>query len=171
MTGATATNTPAAASTTPASAPPPAPAAAGPAVKVTMDAKLGDILVDGKGMTLYLYTKDTADTSNCNGGCLQAWPALLAPGAATPVAGTGVTAKLGVIKRSDGTSQVTANGMPLYRYAQDTKAGATTGQGVGGVWYVLTPAGTAMGPTATATPAAPAAAAPAPAMGRGAYGY
>ena len=63
-------------------------------VAVAKDAKLGDILVDAKGMTLYAFTKDVADKSNCAGGCLKAWPPLLSLG--SPKAGTGVDqSKLG----------------------------------------------------------------------------
>jgi predicted lipoprotein with Yx(FWY)xxD motif len=119
------------------------PAAAAPAaapaatVMVKNDPKLGDFLVDAKGMTLYLYTKDTAGVSNCSGGCLTAWPPLVATG--DLVAGAGVTGKLGFITRSDGTKQVTYNDMPLYFWASDQKPGDTTGQGVGSVWYVVPP--------------------------------
>jgi predicted lipoprotein with Yx(FWY)xxD motif len=127
-------------------------------VQVAQSAQLGNILADNKGMTLYLYTKDTPGVSNCSGGCLAAWPALTVPAGATPVAGPGVTAKLGTITRSDGVLQVTANDMPLYYWAKDKAAGDVTGQGVGGVWYVLDPTG-AMVKTAlaAATPAAGAA--------------
>jgi predicted lipoprotein with Yx(FWY)xxD motif len=112
-------------------------------VKVAEDAKLGKILVDAKGMTLYLFDKDEAGKSNCSGGCIKNWPALTVKDEdekMTP--GEGVTAKLEVIDRGDGTYQITANGMPLYYYAKDTKAGDTTGQGVGDVWWVLSPDGT-----------------------------
>jgi predicted lipoprotein with Yx(FWY)xxD motif len=106
-------------------------------VLVKNDPKLGDYLVDAKGMTLYLFTKDTAGVSNCSGGCLKAWPPLVATG--DLVAGPGVTGKLGTITRSDGTKQVTYNDMPLYYWASDMKPGDITGQGVGGVWYVVPP--------------------------------
>lgn len=106
-------------------------------VDVVKNATLGDILVDQRGMTLYTYSKDTPGVSNCSGKCLAAWPALITNGA--PVAGTGVTGKLGTITRDDGSTQVTYNDMPLYFYVTDTKPGDTTGQGVGGVWYVVAP--------------------------------
>jgi predicted lipoprotein with Yx(FWY)xxD motif len=112
----------------------------GAQVMVGQNTALGAYLVDSKGMTLYLYTKDTPNTSNCNGGCATAWPPLLTSGA--PVAGAGVDAsKLGTTTRADGTTQVTYNGWPLYYYAQDKAAGDTTGEGVGTVWYVITPDG------------------------------
>jgi LPXTG-motif cell wall-anchored protein len=130
-------------------------------VQVAQNAQLGNILVDNKGMTLYQYTKDTPGVSTCTGGCLAAWPALTVPAGTTPVAGPGVTAKLGTITRADdGALQVTANDMPLYYWAKDKAAGDVTGQGVGGIWFVADPAG-AMVKTAlaAATPAAGAAAA------------
>lgn len=94
--------------------------------------KLGTILTDPKGMTLYTYTKDTTGVSNCSGGCLQAWPAYVAKSQ------TGTfPANISVIKRTDGTLQYAWKGMPLYYFASDTKPGDTTGQGVGGVWFVV----------------------------------
>ena len=110
------------------------------AVNSGQTAALGSFLVDSKGITLYLYTKDTPNTSNCYGGCASYWPPLLTNGA--PVAGTGVTASmLGITKRTDGTTQVTYNGWPLYYYASDKAAGDTTGENVQGVWFVITPSG------------------------------
>jgi predicted lipoprotein with Yx(FWY)xxD motif len=99
---------------------------------------LGNFLVDSKGMTLYMFTKDTAGVSNCSGGCTVNWPPLLTTG--TPGAGSGVDAsKLGTITRSDGSKQVTYNNEPLYYFAGDKNPGDTTGQGVGSVWYVVAP--------------------------------
>jgi predicted lipoprotein with Yx(FWY)xxD motif len=112
----------------------------GTKVKVGQNATLGSFLVDSKGMTLYLYTKDTPNKSNCYGGCAGYWPPLLTTDA--PRAGTGVTASmLGTTKRTDGTTQVTYNGWPLYYYASDKAAGDTTGENVQNVWFVITPAG------------------------------
>ncbi len=127
-----------------ASATPAASAAAmpsGPAVvNVGQTSALGSFLVDSKGMTLYLFTKDTPNTSNCYSSCAALWPPLLTNG--TPTAGTGVTASmLGTTKRTDGTVQVTYNGWPLYYYVTDKAAGDTTGENVQGVWFVVTPAG------------------------------
>jgi predicted lipoprotein with Yx(FWY)xxD motif len=109
-------------------------------VDVGQNATLGSFLVDSKGMTLYLYTKDTPNTSNCYSTCATYWPPLLTTG--SPTGGTGVTASmLGTAARTDGTTQVTYNGWPLYYYASDKAAGDTTGENVQGVWYVITPAG------------------------------
>ena len=130
---------PTATTTLPTAAPTMAPAAAAATVMISHDAKLGDFLVDGKGMTLYIFTKDTAGVSNCAGGCLKAWPPLVATGDLVPTGGPGVTGKLGFITRADGTKQVTYNGMPLYYWASDMKPGDMTGQGVGGVWYLMSP--------------------------------
>lgn len=106
-------------------------------VLVRDDPKLGKILTDAKGRTLYRYTRDSTDKSVCAGGCAQVWPPLTASG--TPTLADGVPGKLGVITRDDGVKQVTYNGTPLYYYAKDSKPGETTGQGVGGVWYVVMP--------------------------------
>ena len=146
------------------------PAMAEPTIKVADDPKLGKILVDDKGMTLYMYTKDTADTSTCTGGCLANWPALKTGG--SPKAGDGVdSSKLGSAALADGSKIVTYNHMPLYYWAKDTKAGDTTGQNVGKVWFVVAPDGTVVkAADATATPAAASNAtlmvASSPALGR-----
>jgi predicted lipoprotein with Yx(FWY)xxD motif len=111
-------------------------------VMVTEDDELGEILTDGAGFTLYLFTNDTqnAGTSTCTGGCLENWPPFIVNGEAT--AGEGVDeALLGTITLDDGTTQATYNGWPLYYYVDDLAAGDTTGQGVGDVWYALTPEG------------------------------
>lgn len=121
----------------PKATPTAASAASAATVMISHDPKLGDFLVDSKGMTLYIFTKDTADASNCSGGCAKAWPPLVATG--NLVAGPGVTGKLGVITRADGTKQVTYNSMPLYYWASDTKPGDMTGQGVAGVWFMMSP--------------------------------
>jgi predicted lipoprotein with Yx(FWY)xxD motif len=110
------------------------------ALAITSTEKLGNILVDGDGRTLYMYTKDTKDTSNCYDKCEVAWPPLLQTD--KPAVGNGVDAALlGTTQRKDGTIQVTYNGMPLYYYFKDHAAGDVTGQGVGNVWYVLSPDG------------------------------
>ena len=113
---------------------------AGTSVMVGKSDPLGIFLVDDKNMTLYLYTKDTPNTSNCYDKCAVAWPPLLTTGA--PVGGTGIDAsKLGTTKRTDGSEQVTYNGWPLYYYVKDTKPGDVIGQNVGSVWFVISPAG------------------------------
>jgi predicted lipoprotein with Yx(FWY)xxD motif len=111
-------------------------------VNVAEVGTFGEALVDGEGRSLYLFTNDTQNsgTSSCEGDCLVNWPPLLTDG--DPVAGEGVDeAMLGTITLPDGTTQVTYNGWPLYYYIDDTAAGDANGQGVGGVWFLVTPAG------------------------------
>jgi predicted lipoprotein with Yx(FWY)xxD motif len=104
---------------------------------------LGQMLVDGSGRTLYLFEADKGNASTCNNACAQAWPPLLTTGA--PSAGSGANAaELGTTTRSDGATEVTYHGHPLYNYAGDTKPGDATGQGLnqfGAKWYVLAPTG------------------------------
>jgi len=105
--------------------------------------KLGKVLVDGNGRTLYLFEADKGAMSKCGGACASAWPPLTTSG--KPTAGAGVVAaKLGTAKRPDGTTGVTYDGHPLYTYAGDGAAGQTTGEGLtdyGAPWYALSAAG------------------------------
>lgn len=104
---------------------------------------LGQILIDAEGRTLYLFMNDTPNTSVCTGGCAQTWPPLLVTG--TPTGGLGVEAsKLGTTSRSDGGTQVTYNQHPLYHFSSDAAPGDTKGQGIGGNWFVVSPAGEAI---------------------------
>ena len=115
-----------------------------PVVSVANDPNLGQILVDSKGMTLYVFAKDAPDQSNCTEGCLKAWPPLVSEG--SPKAGDGVdAAMLGTTTLGDGSQIVTYNHMPLYYFAKDTKAGDTNGQDVNQVWFVVSPDGKAVG--------------------------
>ena len=123
-----------------------AQATAGPHAGATVStgtSKLGKILVDSRGRTLYLFEKDAHGHSTCAGTCAAYWPPLLTP--AGPTAGHNAKqALLGVIRRSNGTRQVTYAGHPLYLFVQDTKPGQTHGQDLhdfGAGWYVLSPAG------------------------------
>jgi predicted lipoprotein with Yx(FWY)xxD motif len=113
-------------------------------INIATDPKLGQILVDANGMTLYIFTNDAPDKSNCNGDCLKNWPPLLTQG--KPVLGAGVDdSKVGMATLADGSNIVTYNHMPLYYFVKDTKAGDVTGQGVGSVWYVISPDGEIIG--------------------------
>jgi predicted lipoprotein with Yx(FWY)xxD motif len=120
------------------SAPSPAAAAAVNAKKLG----LGTVLVDGKGMTLYMFEKDKNGKSSCDGACAAAWPPVTTSGKAMP--GAGVKGSLlGTTQRSDGSTQVTYNKWPLYYYVNDKAPGDTTGQDVdafGAEWYVLSAA-------------------------------
>ena len=132
---------------TAAASPSPSPAAAaGMTIAVATNAKLGQILVDGKGMTVYLWVADTATTSTCYTTCATFWPPVLTTGA--PKAGAGAQASLlGTTTRTDGMVQVTYAGHPLYYFQKDKQAGDATGQGsngFGALWWVMSPAGTAM---------------------------
>ena len=104
---------------------------------------LGQILVDANGKTLYLFEADTSTQSTCSGACAQAWPPLTTTG--TPKAAAGASASLlGTTTRSDGTTQVTYSGHPLYYFVGDSKAGDTNGEGstaFGAGWDVLSAAG------------------------------
>ena len=117
----------------------------GSTIGVSNNSKLGNVLVDSQGRTVYLFKKDTSSMSTCSGACATQWPPVISKG--KPSAGTGVTASmLGTTTRSDGSNQVTYNGHPLYTYIGDQSAGDTSGQGLnffGGEWYVVTPAGNA----------------------------
>lgn len=126
----------------PSSAPSTAPSAA---VELsTAESSLGQIVVDADGRTLYMFDKDTQSSgqSSCTGACLTNWPPLLTDGAAPTL--QGVTGEVGTITTASGDTQVTLNGWPLYYFAGDSAAGDVNGQGVGGIWWVLTPAGERM---------------------------
>jgi predicted lipoprotein with Yx(FWY)xxD motif len=130
--------TAAAATTTPASS-----GGSGDTVSVA-DSGLGKILVDGNGMTIYAFGKDTSgDTSACTGDCASEWPPVMA--SSKPTAGNGVEAsKLTTFKRDDGTTQVAYNGHPLYTFTADSAPGDTNGNGLddfGGIWNAVTSAG------------------------------
>ncbi len=105
------------------------------ALGVGMTDDLGSFLTDADGMTLYIFTKDTADSgaSVCNDDCAANWPPFFVEGATLP---EGTPGELSTITRDDGSSQLAYNGWPLYLWVGDTAAGETTGEGVGDVWYV-----------------------------------
>lgn len=103
--------------------------------------KLGKVLTDSEGFTLYRFAEDTSEppTSNCDGDCAKEWPAVPAQGAEVP-AGTDASL-VGEVTRSDGTKQLTVGGRPMYRYAEVTGPGDANGQGVGGTWFAAAPDG------------------------------
>jgi predicted lipoprotein with Yx(FWY)xxD motif len=151
--GSSSTTPPAAAgSSTPASS---APASSAASSGTTLDmTTIGgkQVLTNGKGMTLYWFAPDTPTTSKCSGSCASYWPPV--PGPAT--AGSGVTGKLGTITRSDGTTQATYNGHPLYTYVADTAPGQDKGNGLnisGGLWYVVPVSGSSSTSTTPSTSA------------------
>jgi len=98
------------------------------------------VLTNAKGLTLYWFAPDTSTKSVCNGSCAQYWPPV--PGHVR--AGPGVTGTLGTITRSDGSSQATYNGHPLYTYVSDTSPGQDNGNNLninGGLWHDVTVSG------------------------------
>ncbi|WP_210586152.1 hypothetical protein [Streptomyces sp. GESEQ-35] len=125
----------------------------------TSESPLGDILVDGSGRTLYLFTEDGENTNSmdCDAACLKLWP----PMEGKPEAGPGVDANLIGTTKGDGETQATYAGHPLYYYAEDRAEGDLKGQGIDRIWYVLDAGGKAV------TGAVP----PADDNGTGGYGY
>ncbi|HEU4756207.1 MAG TPA: hypothetical protein VFS72_06065 [Agromyces sp.] len=115
------------------------------ALLTTADSDLGEIVVDGEGMTVYMFDNDTqgGDASTCEGQCAANWPAVTTESDDPAV--EGVTGDVGTITGVDGETQVTLNGWPLYYFAGDSAAGDVNGQGVNGVWWVLTPDGEKIG--------------------------
>src|SRR3954468_17360983 len=108
---------------------------------------VGTYLTGAGGKTLYIFPKDSPNKSVCEGDCAAKWPPVIVSGD-VPAAPSGVTGALTTFARSDGSMQLAINGLPLYYFAPDTKAGDTTGQGVGGVWFVATPDGALPSPSA-----------------------
>jgi predicted lipoprotein with Yx(FWY)xxD motif len=157
--------TPAAAASTPAasgsSAAASAPAASSGGTSLTAKTIGGkQVLTNSQGFTLYWFAPDTSTTSKCTGSCATFWPPVKGPATAM----SGVSGTLGTITRSDGTTQATYDGHPLYTYAGDTAPGQAKGNGLnasGGLWYEMTASG--------ATPVA-AASSSKPSTGGG-YGY
>jgi predicted lipoprotein with Yx(FWY)xxD motif len=131
------------------------------------NSRLGRILVDSTGRTLYLFKADVGTKSACFGACATAWPPLRT-GGKPAVRGGASAAMVGTIPRSDGARQVTYNGHPLYTFIKDHKPGDVTGQGVtafGAAWFAVSPAGNQIsskpsghgGVSSSSRPAAPAA--------------
>jgi len=113
---------------------------------------LGPFLTGPDGKTLYIHAGDSANTSSCTGSCLAAWPALTVASGQQPAAGSGVTGQLGTFSRSDGGgTQVTYNGLPLYYWQGDTKAGDVTGQNISGFTVALASGGSAGSSSAPAS--------------------
>jgi predicted lipoprotein with Yx(FWY)xxD motif len=118
------------------------------------------VVTNAAGFTLYWFVPDTATTSKCTGSCATFWPPVKGPATAM----SGVTGKLGTITRSDGTTQATYAGHPLYTFVKDTAPGQAQGNGLnlsGGVWHEMTVSGV--------TPAAGASASAS--ASKGGYGY
>lgn len=112
--------------------------AKGPKLKV-VSSSYGQILADGRGRALYLFTADRGKASTCSGDCATAWPPYIVK--SKPVAGRGAKGRLiGTTRRSDGRLQATYAGHPVYYYEGDREPGQVLCQAVfefGGYWYVL----------------------------------
>jgi predicted lipoprotein with Yx(FWY)xxD motif len=107
------------------------------------------VLTNGHGFTLYTFAPDTSTTSNCNGTCAQNWPPVKGPATAT-----GVTGAFATIKRSDGSTQLTFHGHPLYTFVGDKSPGQASGNDInafGGLWHE-TPASGSAAPASTSSP-------------------
>src|SRR4051794_185809 len=116
---------------------------------------LGTILVDKRGRTLYAFGHDLKNRSRCHGQCAANWPPAKAP--AKPTVAKGIKkSKLKVIKRGDGSRQLSFNGHPLYRFIADSGPGTTSGQNVtafGGTWHVLSKRGATVTKAPSSAPA------------------
>ncbi len=143
----------------PAGTPTPGPGATPIATKPTImtrdDPKLGTILTDSDGRTLYMYSEDLPSQSSCDNKCAQAWPPFGVTG--EPELAAGIPGSIGVTVRADGSNQVMYNGHPLYYFSGDTKPGDTNGQGIAGKWSVVHPAALNFGSPEASPAASPAA--------------
>ena len=108
-------------------------------LKTALTSALGTFLTASNGDTLYMFTKDTPNTSTCYNGCAATWPPYTVNATNKMGVGSDIKGKVGTTKRTNGVLQVTYNGEPLYLFHNDTKPGDTNGQGVGGVWFVVKP--------------------------------
>ena len=114
-------------------------------VAVSQHPTYGSILANGEGFSLYVFASDVQNSgaSACTADCALAWPPLMSQGA--PIAGAGVDGTLlSTLTRDDGSMQMTYNGWPLYIFSGDIAPGDATGQGMDGVWFLVTPAGEAV---------------------------
>ncbi|MFI9311307.1 hypothetical protein [Streptomyces triculaminicus] len=146
------------------------PAAGAAGLTTAQDPKLGTVVTDTKGFTLYRFDKDTAkpSASHCEGDCAAAWPPVTA---ADQVSLKGVDKSLvATVTRADGSKQLTLGGWPLYRFAKDAKPGDTKGQGVGGTWFAAGPQGKKAQAPAKA-PAGDSGSTGGTSGGTGGYGY
>ncbi len=110
-----------------------------------IETELGTVIADADGFALYVFTNDTDGESTCYDSCAETWPPV--PGDSA-VGGDLDASLFSTVARTDGTEQLTVNGQPLYRYTPDS-AGDTSGQGVGGVWFVVGTDGVMIGPEAS----------------------
>jgi len=125
-------------SSTSSAAPSGTPAAGASSASTVLEMSVGgtEVLTNSAGFTLYWFAPDTSTTSKCTGSCATYWPPLKGPA----TEGSGVTGTLGTITRSDGTTQVTYDGHPLYTYVGDSAPGQDGGNNLnlnGGLWHIV----------------------------------
>ncbi|MCL4486705.1 MAG: hypothetical protein M1570_01065 [Chloroflexi bacterium] len=106
-------------------------------LKVSANGNKGTLLTDARGMTLYTYSQDTPDTSDCLGDCAKKWLPLTVPQGVTPTSVQPLAGNIGVFERGDGTYQVLYNDAPLYTYSGDAQPGDTSGDGIDKQWSVV----------------------------------
>jgi predicted lipoprotein with Yx(FWY)xxD motif len=135
------------------------PASAHGALAVATKPHVGSILVDARGRTLYRFAPDRRGRSTCAGACARIWPPAVAP-RSRPATATGVKGTVGTTTRADGTRQLTFDGMPLYRFVQDTSTADAKGQGVDRFLTIPAKAGAGSTPPSTTSSKA-----------KGGYGY
>ena len=104
---------------------------------VTINGKSESILTNAQGLTLYYRTSDVPPSTVCSGGCAGAWPPLVMSGSSSPTSAVSLPEKLTIVADANG-NQVEYNGHPLYTYSGDSASGQTNGEGVGGIWHVVT---------------------------------
>jgi predicted lipoprotein with Yx(FWY)xxD motif len=146
------------ASSTSSSATSPSPTASSPAASSTpagaaelktASSSVGERVVAANGKSVYIFAKDVKDSgkSACTGGCATNWPAVTTT--STKPAVDGVSGTIGTIPTADGKMQITINGMPIYFYSKDEDSSDTYGQGVGGVWSLVSPSGSMLTPSSS----------------------
>jgi predicted lipoprotein with Yx(FWY)xxD motif len=142
-------------------------AGSGPVLRLATKSKVGTVLVDSSGKTVYFYDLDkTGETSSaCVGPCVPLWPAVPAP--PNPRLGPGVSGTLGTVKGPDGAGQLTLDGHPLYTYALDKGSADAYGQGYDHIWWVIDASGAKVTTGASGSPSSPAS----PSSGGGGMGY
>jgi predicted lipoprotein with Yx(FWY)xxD motif len=111
---------------------------------------LNPVVVNGAGFTLYRFDKDSPDPSqsNCSGACAVKWPPVLVSPTGKIFLNGVPKSEVGVVRRADGSLQVTIGGWPVYRFSEDSAPGQTNGEGVEGTWFAVSPEGSKVFPLA-----------------------
>ena len=122
-------------------------------IKLMTDSKVGEYFADSKGMTLYVFAKDSAGKSTCEGRCLALWPVFYAENIKIPTSLN--NSDFSEITRADGKQVTTYKGWPLYYFIKDQKPGDLMGQGIGNVWSVVNPSALVPATEAVTAPSTP----------------